>query len=131
MTVREPSYMYVPPELEPKFPEQVIFKVGGRDTKATKSEGGPTSYYDMPFSDWVTTNDMMEHLAEHKWGKYGIHLKDIFKGLCRWGEKDGTTTLYDVKKIIYYGCRVLRMLAGAEAVRAYLLELLDDKQFKK
>lgn len=96
----------------------------------TKSDGGPTSYYDMPFSEWETTNDMMEHLAEHKWGKYGIHLKDIFKGLCRWGDKSGTTTLYDTKKIVYYGCRVLRMMVGKEGVRYYLLELLEDKQFK-
>lgn len=96
----------------------------------TKSSGGPSSYYDMPFSEWVTTNDMMEYLAEHKWGKYGIHLKDIFKGICRWGDKSGTTVLYDTKKIIYYGCRILRMLVGVEGVRGYLLELLDDKQFK-
>ena len=53
--------------------------------------GGPSSYYDMPFNTWITTNDMMEHLAEHKWGRYGIHLKDIFKGICRWGDKAGTT----------------------------------------
>lgn len=94
-----------------------------------KSTGGPSSYYDMPFQDWVTTNDMMEYLAEHKWGKFGIHLKDIFKGLCRWGDKSGTDTLYDTKKIIYYGCRVLAMISGKEALRAYLLELLNDKQF--
>ncbi len=94
-----------------------------------KSTGGPSSYYDMPFQDWVTTNDMMEYLAEYKWGKFGIHLKDIFKGLCRWGDKSGTDTLYDTKKIIYYGCRVLAMISGKEALRAYLLELLNDKQF--
>jgi hypothetical protein len=96
----------------------------------TKSSGGPSSYYDMPFSEWVTTNDMMEYLAEHKWGKYGIHLKDIFKGICRWGDKSGTTVTYDTKKVIYYGCRILRMLVGAEGVREYLTELLNDRQFK-
>jgi len=101
-------------------------------TSATreKSSGGPSSYYDMPFQDWVTTNDMMEYLAEHKWGRFGIHLKDIFKGLCRWGDKSGTDTLYDTKKIIYYGCRVLAMLSGKEALRGYLQELLNDKQFR-
>lgn len=91
--------------------------------------GGPSKYYDMPFQEWVTTNDMMEYLAEHKWGKFGIHLKDIFKGLCRWGDKSGTDTLYDTKKIIYYGCRVLMMMCGKEALRSYLQELLDDRQF--
>ena len=95
-----------------------------------KPHGGPQSYYDMPFGSWVTTNDMMEYLAEHKWGKYGIHLKDIFKGLCRWGDKEGTTTIYDTRKVIYYGCRVLMMQVGAKVLREYLVELLDDKQFE-
>ena len=97
---------------------------------SVKPHGGPQSYYDMPFGSWVTTNDMMEYLAEHKWGKYGIHLKDIFKGLCRWGDKEGTTTVYDTRKVIYYGCRVLMMQVGAKVLREYLVELLDDKQFE-
>jgi hypothetical protein len=95
-----------------------------------KSNGGASSYYDMPYSTWVTTNDQMEYLAEHKWGKYAIHLKEIFKGLCRWGGKDGTSLEYDSRKIIYYGCRVLRMIAGTAELRVYLNELLDDKQFQ-
>jgi hypothetical protein len=100
------------------------------NSKITPVTGGPSSYYDMPFSEWVTTNDMMEYLAEHKWGKYGIHLKDVFKGLCRWGDKEGTDTLYDTKKMIYYGCRVLRMMVGKQGLRDYLNEILNDKQFK-
>lgn len=92
--------------------------------------GGPSSYYDMPFSEWVTTNDMMEYLAEHKWGRYGIHLKDIFKGICRWGDKEGTTLVYDAKKIIYYGVRILQLAVGREKMREYLKELLNDPQFK-
>jgi hypothetical protein len=95
------------------------------------SSGGPSAYYDMPYSTWVTTNDQMEYLAEHKWGKYAIHLKDIFKGLCRWGDKSGTTVEYDSRKIIYYGCRVLMMVVGATELRVYLNELLDDKQFQE
>ena len=95
------------------------------------SSGGPSAYYDMPYSTWITTNDQMEYLAEHKWGKYAIHLKDIFKGLCRWGDKSGTTVEYDSRKIIYYGCRVLMMVVGAKALRVYLNELLDDKQFQE
>jgi hypothetical protein len=94
------------------------------------SSGGPSTYYDMPYSTWITTNDQMEYLAEHKWGKYAIHLKDIFKGLCRWGDKSGTTVEYDSRKIIYYGCRVLMMVVGAAELRVYLNELLDDKQFQ-
>ena len=99
------------------------------DSHSSTSSGGPSSYYDQPYELWVTTNDQMEYLAEHKWGKYAIHLKDIFKGLCRCGDKEGTTVEYDTRKIIYYGCRVLKMVVGTEALRLYLNELLDDKQF--
>jgi len=97
-------------------------------TKIT-STGGPSGFYDFPFKEWETTNDMMEFLAANKWGPEAIHLKDIFKGLCRWGQKSGTDTLYDTRKIIYYGARVMRMLAGEEKTREYLQELLNDKQF--
>lgn len=100
-----------------------------KPTKKISSEGGSTSYYDQPYKDWVTTNDQMEWLAKHKWGEHAIHLKDIFKGLCRWGDKEGTTVTYDTKKIIYYGTRVLRMLVGVEKTREYLNEMLNDKQF--
>jgi hypothetical protein len=103
---------------------------GGTPVTNKTSSGGPSAYYDMPYSTWVTTNDQMEYLAEHKWGKYAIHLKDIFKGLCRWGDKSGTTVEYDSRKIIYYGCRVLMMVVGTAELRVYLNELLDDKQFQ-
>ena len=93
--------------------------------------GGPSSYYDMPFKDWITVNDQMEYLAANKWGKYGIHLKDIFKGICRWGEKSGTTVEYDTRKIIYYGLRIYRMLVGNKGVQEYLKELANDPQFKE
>lgn len=93
-------------------------------------QGGPSKYYDMPFSEWTTTNDMMEYLAEHKWGRYGIHLKDILKGICRWGDKQGTTIEYDARKIIYYGVRVLQLAVGRTEMRAYLREILHDPQFK-
>ncbi len=96
-----------------------------------KATGGPSSYYDMPFSTWITTNDMMEYLAEHKWGRYGIHLKDIFKGICRWGDKSGTTIEYDARKIIYYGVRILQLAVGRAEMREYLLEILDDPQFQE
>lgn len=111
-------------------PAQMDFSEGSFSRK-TKPHGGPSGYYDMPFNKWVTTNDMMEYLAEHKWGRYGIHLKDIFKGICRWGDKDGTTVEYDSKKIIYYGVRILRLIIGTNKTRDYLKELLDDPQFKE
>lgn len=109
-------------------PEGIRGKVS-TTTSQYKSDGGLAKYYDLPFSEWVTVNDMAEYLAEHKWGKYGIHLKDIFKGICRWGEKSGTTVEYDTRKVIYYGARILRMLVGVDKTREYLNELLNDKQF--
>ena len=122
--------------LQTQYPTLKVWQTGPQDVKLgkvatdkVKPDGGPAQYYDMPFKDWVTTNDMMEYLASHKWGPEAIHLKDIFKGLCRWGEKSGTDTLYDTKKIIYYGARVMRMLAGEDKTRDYLQKLLDDKQF--
>jgi len=109
---------------------RLLGKVSYKDKQQkVPSSGGPSKYYDMPFQDWVTTNDQMEWLAEYKWGKYAIHLKDIFKGLCRWGEKEGTDIEYDTRKIIYYGLRVLRMVVGVEKTREYLNDLLQDKQF--
>lgn len=98
--------------------------------KPIKSDGGPSAFYDQPYKDWVTTNDQMEWLAEAKWGKYAIHLKDIFKGLCRWGDKEVATIEYDARKIIYYGVRVLKMIVGVDEMRKYLQTLLDDPQFK-
>ena len=96
-----------------------------------QTDGGPSKYYDFPFKDWITTNDMMEYLAEHKWGIYSIHLKDVFKGLCRWGDKKGTSEEYDTKKGIYYFCRVLMMIKGKGELREYLQSILDDPQFKE
>ena len=101
------------------------------NSPSTKSDGGPSSYYDMPFQEWLTLNDQMEYLAKNKWGIYAIHLKDVFKGLGRWGEKEGTTPLYDTKKGIYYFCRVMKMMVGAKGLREYLQSILDDPQFKE
>ena len=95
----------------------------------SRPDGGPSAYYDFPFKEWVTLNDQIEHLAEHRWGKFSPALKDIFKALARWGSKEGTTINYDAKKIVYYGLRVLRQAAGTDAVRSYLKELLEDPQF--
>ena len=111
-------------------PTSFIPTVNAIDNVKT-SDGGPSSYYDMPFQDWVTLNDQMEYLAQNKWGVYAIHLKDVFKGLGRWGDKEGTTPLYDTKKGIYYFCRVMKMMVGAEGLREYLQSILDDPQFKE
>jgi hypothetical protein len=93
------------------------------------SDGGPSSYYDFQ-PGWVTFNDFMEYKAKTQWHGYSLHLKDLGKAICRFGVKAGTTDAYDARKIIYSGLRLLGMIAGKDAMRAELLKLLDDPQFK-
>ena len=95
------------------------------------SDGGPQLYYDLPFKDWVTVNDMVEYLSEKQWGKYSWIFKDILKACTRFGKKSGTNEDYDTKKIIYYGCRLLMSVTDKATTRKYLQQLLDDKQFKE
>jgi hypothetical protein len=95
----------------------------------TKSDGGPSSYYDFK-PEWVTFNDFMESKAETQWGAYALHFKDIGKALCRFGLKAGTSDAYDVRKIIYSGLRLLVMMEGRESVAKELQRLADDPQFK-
>lgn len=97
----------------------------------SKPSGGPSAYYDFPFKNWVTVNDMIEYLSEKQWGKQSWIFKDIVKACTRWGSKDGTTYSYDAKKIIYYGSRLLMSVTDKPTLRAYLLELLNDKQFQE
>ena len=98
---------------------------------STKPDGGPSTYYDFPFKDWATVNDMVEYLAEKQWGKHSWIFKDILKAVTRWGVKEGTDEAYDAKKIIYYGCRLLMSVTDKSTTREYLQQLLDDKQFKE
>jgi len=93
--------------------------------------GGPAKYYDLPYSEWQTTNDMGEYLAKERWGAYSLHFKDLLKALVRFGAKDGTSMQYDIEKMIYSGCRTMIMLSGKKALREYLQRLLDDPQFKE
>jgi len=93
----------------------------------SKSDGGPSSYYDFQ-PDWKTLNDFMEHKALTQWGAYSLHMKDIGKALCRFGVKDGTSEVYDINKIVYSGLRMKEMQCRGSA-REYLLRLLDDPQF--
>jgi hypothetical protein len=95
----------------------------------TKSDGGPSTYYDLPYQSFTTGNDQMEYLADKQWGVHSLHLKDIFKVCLRWSAKDGTDTAYDARKIIYYGARLLMWLKGGEVLRETLQSMLDHPQF--
>jgi len=98
------------------------------EKKSTTSDGGSSTYYDFPVGS-VTLNDVMEWLAQTRWGGDSLHLKDIFKAAWRWGEKAGTTKAYDARKIMYYGARLLMMYGGVQALRETLKDMLEDKQF--
>ena len=106
-------------------------EVIAEQTAETKPDGGPAGYYDLPFQEWNTVNDMVEYLSEKQWGKYSWIFKDILKACTRFGEKLGTDEAYDAKKIIYYGCRLLMSVTDKATTRKYLQQLLDDKQFKE
>lgn len=94
-----------------------------------RSSGGPSSYYDF-LSEWITLNDYIEYKSEWQWGADSFHLANITKAGCRWGDKEGTSKVYDAKKIVYSALRILRRLTGNKNVRAFLQELLNDEQFK-
>lgn len=110
--------------------EQMIRRAVAMDrNQPMKSDGGPTGYYDLDPS-WVTMNDMMEHRAKSQWKEYSLHFKDIEKALARFRMKEGTSDLYDLKKIAYSSIRALGMSIGKDGVRDYLQQMLDDPQFK-
>ena len=100
-------------------------------TSDKKPDGGPAGYYDLPFQDWVTVNDMVEYLSDTQWGRHSWIFKDILKACTRFGKKSGTDKAYDAKKIIYYGARLLMSVTDKSTTREYLQQLLDDKQFKE
>ena len=99
------------------------------DATKVKSDGGPSTYYDF-LPDWVTLNDAMEYLAENRWGKYALHLKDSMKACFRFGSKEGADVAYDAKKLVYSGLRLLVMIQGKYAVQEFLDRLSRDPQFQ-
>lgn len=117
------EYLYTKSELE-------LIEESQQESSKAPVSGGPSKYYDYPFNDWTTGNDMMEYFATEVWGAYSLHFKDIFKAGLRWGNKSGTTEEYDARKIVYSGLRLLGMISGKQAVADYLKELSEDKQFQ-
>lgn len=66
-----------------------------------KSDGGSTSYYQLP-PDAKELNDLIEHK------EMSFALGNIFKACYRFGEKDTASRLYDLNKIIYFAGRLRR-----------------------
>ena len=100
-------------------------------TAEQTTEAKVGSYYNFPFKDWFTVNDMLDHMSRKQWGWRSYIFKDIVKACFRFGRKEGTTEVYDAEKIIYYGCRLLMSVTDKSTTRKYLQQLLDDKQFKE
>lgn len=72
-------------------------------TSKTKSDGGSTSYYDLP--DWAKD---IGDLIEHRSMSYGV--ANIFKAAFRLGQKEGVDDVYDLKKIIYFATKELEYI---------------------
>jgi hypothetical protein len=68
-----------------------------------KSDGGSTDYYKIP----EFAKDLQD-LIEHKHMSFSIG--NIFKACYRMGEKDGTSTRYDLRKMIFFANRELDRL---------------------
>jgi hypothetical protein len=68
-----------------------------------KSDGGSTDYYKIPEG----AKDLQD-IIEFKKMEFG--LGNIFKACYRYGDKDGTSKRYDMKKIIFFATRELARL---------------------
>lgn len=69
-----------------------------------KSDGGSTSYYDLP-GDADDIGDLIEHR------RMTFNVGNIFKACYRLGEKDGVDDVYDLNKMIYFAQRELKAIA--------------------
>ena len=73
-----------------------------------KSDGGSTSYYELP-SSAKELNDLIEYK------NMNFALGNIFKACYRFGEKDGAEKIYDLNKIIYFAERLKTMVEKGQA----------------
>lgn len=100
-----------------------------KDIQSIVSDGGPSEYYDFKESH-KTLNDWMEDKAKSQWGAYSLHMKDLGKGMCRFGTKNGVTEGYDINKMLYSTIRMKVMEVGKEKAIEYIRSVLEDPQFK-
>jgi hypothetical protein len=73
-----------------------------------KSDGGTTSYYELP-PGAKELNDLIEYK------NMNFALGNIFKACYRFGEKDGAEKTYDLNKIIYFAERLKIMVEKGQA----------------
>lgn len=75
-----------------------------------KSDGGSTAYYDLP-KEAKDIGDLIEYR------NMSFNVGNIFKACYRIGQKDGTTELYDLEKIVYFAQRELKRAKVTERER--------------
>lgn len=74
-------------------------QIGSIPVYAQTSDGGSTSYYELP-TNATELNDLIEYK------NMSFALGNIFKACYRFGEKDAASRMYDLNKIIYFAERL-------------------------
>jgi len=72
-------------------------------TNKQTSDGGSTSYYELP-SGATELNDLIEYK------NMSFAVGNIFKAAYRLGQKEGAEEEYDLRKIIYFANRRLKQI---------------------
>lgn len=85
-----------------------------------KSDGGPTSYYELP-EGARELNDLIEYK------QMSFALGNIFKACYRYGEKDSASRLYDARKMKLFA---ERLIAIEERDGRLLAEAVQLELFK-
>ena len=65
--------------------------IGANQVELVRTEAKIGSYYNFPFKDWFTVNDMLDYMSQKQWGWRSYIFKDIVKACFRFGQKEGTT----------------------------------------
>jgi len=73
----------------------------------SSSDGGSTSYYELPM--WA---DELGDLIEYK--NMNFNRGNIFKAAYRLGDKEGSSELYDLRKIVWFAEREIARLEMKE-----------------
>jgi hypothetical protein len=80
-----------------------------KKSSKVKSDGGSTSYYELP-----AHASELRHLISYK--GMSNSRGDIFKACYRLGEKEGDSVIYDLKKIKFFAEDLLEMYERGEHI---------------
>lgn len=84
------------------------------------TNGGSSSYYELP-KEATQLQDLIEHRNMNG------NIKDIFKACYRMGCKEGTTDIYDCRKMVYYSLRELGRLTSRKDYITLAEEVIGDQ----